>query len=99
MGQLTNKSAFCYTDSMDKFLYTFALSEAQRQLVNRYLSPAAESSTVKGVPLDQLAEVKRLVKLCSPGKMINVKYRGPRHDWTRSTCLKQHAKSAAIYVR
>jgi hypothetical protein len=88
----------CYNMCMDKFLYTFALSEAQRQLVNRYLSPAGESSTVKGVPLDRLVEVKRLVKLCSPGKMINVKYRGPRHDWTRSTCLKQDARSAAIYV-
>jgi hypothetical protein len=88
----------CYNMCMDKFLYTFALSEAQRQLVNRYLSPAGESSTVKGVPLDRLAEVKRLVRLCSPGKIINVKYRGPRHDWIRSTCLKQDAKSAAIYV-
>ena len=84
---------------MDKFLYTFALSEDQRQLVSAYISPDTESSTVKGVPLDQLAEVKLLVKLCSPGKTINVKYRGPRHDWQRSTCLKQDARSAAIYVR
>jgi hypothetical protein len=84
---------------MDNFLYTFGLSGDQRQLVDRYLSPAIESSTVKGVPLDQLVEVKRLVRLCSPGKIISVKYRGPRHDWTRSTCLKRDAKSAAIYVR
>jgi hypothetical protein len=83
---------------MDKFLYTFALTNTQKTVVDRYLSPAGESSTVKGVPLDQLAEVKRLVRLCSPGKMITVKYRGPRHDWQRSTCLKQDARSAAIYV-
>ena len=83
---------------MDKFLYIFALSEDQRKLVSAYLSPTVESSTVKGVPLDQLDEIKRLVRLCSPGKMITVKYRGPRHDWQRSTCLKQDARSAAIYV-
>jgi hypothetical protein len=83
---------------MDKFLYTFALTNTQKTVVDRYLSPAGESSTVKGVPLDQLDEIKRLVRLCSPGKMITVKYRGPRHDWTRSTCLKQDAKSAAVYV-
>ena len=83
---------------MDKFLYTFALSEDQRKLVNTYLSPATESSTVKGVPLDQLAQVKNLIRLCSPGRIISVKYRGPRHDWTRSTCLKRDARSAAVYV-
>jgi hypothetical protein len=83
---------------MDKFLYTFALTNTQKTVVDRYLSPAGESSTVKGVPLDQLDEIKRLVRLCSPGKMITVKYRGPRHDWQRSTCLKQDARSAAIYV-
>ena len=83
---------------MDKFLYTFALSEDQRQLVNTYLSPSTESSVVKNVPLDRLADVKRLVRICNPGRIINVKYRGPRHDWMRSTCLKRDARSAAIYV-
>jgi hypothetical protein len=83
---------------MDKFLYTFGLSRDQRELIDRYLSPATESSTVKGVPLDQLARVKRVIKLCSPGRIISVKYRGPRHDWTRSTCLKRDARSAAVYV-
>ena len=75
---------------MDKFLYTFGLSRDQRELIDRYLSP--------GVPLDQLARVKRVIKLCSPGRIISVKYRGPRHDWTRSTCLKRDARSAAVYV-
>ena len=84
---------------MNKFLYTFGLSETQRGLVNTYLSPVTESSVVKGVPLDQLADVKRLIRLCSPGRTISVKYRGPRYDWQRGTCLKRDARSAAIYVR
>jgi hypothetical protein len=83
---------------MDKFLFTFALSPDQRGLIDQYLSPAAESSVVKGVPLEQLAEVKRLIKLCSLGRRVDVKYRGPRHDFQRSTCLKRDARSAAIYV-
>jgi hypothetical protein len=83
---------------MDKFLYTFALNTNQQKLINTYLSPSFEASIVKGVPLNQLIEIKHLIRLCSPGRTISVKYRGPRHDWQRSTCLKRDARSAAIYV-
>lgn len=83
---------------MDKFFYTFALTNQQKELVNTYLSPAAESSVVKGVPLHLVGELKRLVRLCYPAHRVNVKYRGPRHDWARSTCLKRDARSAAIYA-
>lgn len=83
---------------MDKFIYTFGLSSQQKKMIDQYASPATESSIVKGVPLDRVDEIKRLIRLCSPGRRVDVKYRGPRYDWLRSTCLKCNARSAAIYV-
>lgn len=83
---------------MDKFCYTFGLTNQQKELVRTYLSPARESSVVKGVPLDRVTELAHLIRVCSPGRRVNIKYRGPRYDWSRGTCLKRDAKSAAIYV-
>lgn len=83
----------------DRFLAFATLSNQERELLQRYVSPDQESSLVKGVPLDLLNEMRNIVrKIKFNNQRINVKYRGPRYDWQRSTCRKADAKSAAIYL-
>ena len=83
----------------DRFLAFSLLTSREQELLQRYASPAQESSLVKGVPLNLLGEMRDIIrKIKFTDQRINTKYRGPRYDWQRSTCHKKDAKSAAIYL-
>jgi hypothetical protein len=66
-----------------------------------YKSPENESSILKNVPLSLLPEFKQLLREMFPGIRLYTKYRGPRQSvgTDSGTCLKENAKSAAIYCR
>lgn len=83
----------------DRFLEFAVLSTHEQEFLKKYLSPAQESSLVKGVPLAELDKMRAIIrKIKFSNQRINTKYRGPRYDWQRSTCRKADARSAAIYL-
>jgi hypothetical protein len=76
----------------------FLLTPSELETVNQFLSPAEESSFVKGCPLDRLNEIRGIAKQVANGRNVRVKYRGPRYDSMRLTCLKKNARSFALYI-
>jgi hypothetical protein len=82
----------------DQFMYFSAFSAEQQETLKTYFSPVSERSIFKDVPLEQADEFKRLACILNPNRKIRVRYRGPRYDSMRLTCLKQNARSVAIYV-
>jgi hypothetical protein len=56
-----------------------------------------EASLSKGHPIDTLEQVRALYK--ARGIAIRVRYRGPRRDLMRQTCLKRDARTFAVYAR
>lgn len=57
--------------------------------MNSYLS--------KGHPMEDLELVRTYYK--AKGVAIRIRYRGPRYDKTKATCLKKDARSFAVYLR
>ena len=55
------------------------------------------ASLSKGHRIETLEAVKALYK--SAGIPIRIRYRGPRRDLMRLTCLKRDARSFAVYPR
>lgn len=51
----------------------------------------------KGHPMQDLERVRDYYK--SKGVAIRIRYRGPRYDKTKATCLKKDARSFAVYPR
>jgi hypothetical protein len=82
----------------NQFMYFSVFSADQQETLKTYFSPDSERSIFKDVPLEQADEFKRLACILNPGCRIRVRYRGPRYDSMRLTCLKQNARSVAIYV-
>jgi hypothetical protein len=69
-----------------------------------YMSGENRRSIMHGIPMQYLAEIKRL--FANDGMKIKVRYRGPRsmdrgRSWAtrQSTCLKANAKTFAVYKR
>ena len=56
-----------------------------------------EASLSKGHPIETLDQIRAHYR--SLGIAIRVRYRGPRRDWMRLTCLKQDARTFAVYPR
>ena len=56
-----------------------------------------EASLSKGHRIETLDSVRALYK--SAGIPIRIRYRGPRRDPLRQTCLKQDARTFAVYPR
>ena len=56
-----------------------------------------EQSISKGHPIASLELVRYFYR--GKGIKIRVRYRGPRYDAMRQTCLKRHAKTFAVYAR
>ena len=79
---------------MDKFIYFATVPKATQQLLSGYKSPADEASIWKGIPIIHLAHIREA--LHSAGQ-FRVKFRGPRYDHQRGTCLKANAHSFAVY--
>ena len=56
-----------------------------------------EASLSKGHRIETLETIRALYK--SAGIPIRIRYRGPRRDPMRQTCLKQDARTFAVYPR
>jgi hypothetical protein len=54
---------------------------------------------VSNLPIDQLESVRPIYRTFAKlqGKKMRVRYRGPRHDIMRLTCLKRDAVRFSIY--
>ena len=56
-----------------------------------------ETSLSKGHPIETLEQVRAMYK--AQGIQVRIRFRGPRYDAQRLTCLKKHAKTFAVYRR
>ena len=82
---------------MDEFLFWAGLSSAEHKLLDPYLNKTFEASTFKGIPIQHYDQVRAIIK--KTGFKFRTKFRGPRHDYFRATCLKKDAKTFAIYPK
>ena len=80
---------------MFKFTIFACLSKQDHEFISNYISPKGESSLYKGIPIKYLERVKTMLK--NTGLKFRVKFRGPRYDHQRGTCLKANARSFAVY--
>ena len=67
-----------------------------KKLLEKYLSPEAENSTFKGIPMELFSKVLKLI----PSKKRRIKYRGsskPGFIRPQSNTIKEHADSFAVY--
>jgi hypothetical protein len=60
-------------------------------------SDMREASLSKGHPIETLEEIRAIYRV--EGIPIRIRYRGPRHDIMRLTCLKQNARTFSVYPR
>jgi hypothetical protein len=81
----------------DDFFIWATLSPRGHEILDKHISPLHESSHWKGIPIEHLAAVKKALR----ASMIPVRYkfRGPRYDLSRGTCLAKNAKTFAVYPR
>ena len=56
-----------------------------------------EVSLSKGHPIETLEQVRAGYK--ARGIPVRIRFRGPRYDAMRLTCLKKHARTFAVYSR
>jgi hypothetical protein len=56
-----------------------------------------EASLSKGHPIGTLEQVRAQYK--AQGIPVRIRFRGPRQDSMRLTCLKKDAKTFAVYPR
>lgn len=82
---------------MDKFVIFAALSSTNHELLHGYTSPTAESSVYKGIPIKHYDDVRNI--LSKIGIKFRYKFRGPRYDHQRGTCLKSDAYAFSVYVK
>lgn len=79
----------------------FNLTQSDRQLIDQYGAPDAESAILKNLPIQVLEQVRptigRIAELT--GKKLRVIYRGPRHDPGRSWCRRADARGFSVYFR
>lgn len=81
-----------------RFMCFMYMSAEQHKTFGANISPDTEDSLFKQVPVDRMEQVKQITRSMFPDRRIRVRYRGPRHDSMRQTCLKRNARSVAIYV-
>lgn len=69
-------------------------------VVSHYSSPANENSVAKNIPIELLEQVRAEVKTWAAvaGQKLRIRFRGPRRDAMRLTCLKQDARSFSVYL-
>ena len=79
---------------MDKFLYFATVPKDTQRLLSEYKSPEDEASIWKGVPIAHLVHIRDALQNAG---QFRVKFRGPRYDCQRGTCLKANAHSFAVY--
>jgi hemolysin-activating ACP:hemolysin acyltransferase len=74
------------------------MSAEQHTQFNANISPETEDSLFKQIPVNHAEEAKQIARNMFPDRKVRVRYRGPRYDSMRLTCLKRNARSVAIYV-
>jgi hypothetical protein len=79
---------------MDKFLYFATVPKDTQELLSHYESPDSEASIWKGIPVAHLGDIREALHRAG---QFRVKFRGPRYDHQRGTCLKANAHSFAVY--
>ena len=79
----------------------FNLSPATRQLVECFAAPDHERAIIKNVPIGayDCAKTSLLEISALTGRLLSVRFRGPRHDSTRASCRREHARAFSVYVR
>ena len=80
---------------MYEFTIFACLSKTDHEFISKYISPKGEASLYKSIPIQYLEQVRTMLK--NTGLKFRVKFRGPRHDAQRGTCLKSDARSFAVY--
>jgi hypothetical protein len=83
---------------MNDFLIFSTLTAVEQNIIKSYRSPNNERSLIKDVPIKELEFIKNIIKKAFPDKKLCVRFRGPRYDSMRLTCLKRNAQSVAIYI-
>lgn len=83
--------------SMDKFVIFAALPKAYHELLQCYISPTLESSVYKSIPIKHYDDVRNMLN--KTGIKFRYKFRGPRYDHQRSTCLKSDAYAFSVYTK
>ena len=71
-------------------------SREDQELLRKYISPASESSTFKGIPMSLFDKITRLL----PVKNRRIKFRGPSSATFRRSpynTIKSEATSFAVY--
>jgi hypothetical protein len=66
--------------------------------IAQYKSPANENSIIKNVPIEHLVQARAEVRDAFPNRRVVARFRGPRFDGMRLYCMKQNARTFAIYV-
>lgn len=80
---------------MDKFNF-FCLANEDKAFLGQYISPSTEASTLKWVPIQYLAQTKRLLRQL--GYRSRIVYRGPRRDQIDpSFTRKRDALAFSVY--
>lgn len=78
-------------DQKDPFCYNIGIVIDKEQIMPQYIATK--------LPMDQLdilrPQFRTMAKLV--GKQCVVRYRGPRYDITKATCLKKDARYWAVY--
>ena len=69
--------------------------EKEKMMLEDYVSPEHEQSYFKGIPIEHRYH-QEVRSLLMTGE-FKVRYRGPRSDSFALTCLKEDAKTFAIY--
>ena len=79
---------------MDQFIYFATVPKDTQLLLSKYKSPESEASIWKGIPMAHLDRIREALHCAG---QFRVKFRGPRYDHQRGTCLKANAHSFAVY--
>ena len=80
---------------MYKFTIFACLSKKDHAFIEQYISPKGEASLFKSIPIGYIEQVRTMLK--NTGLKFRVKFRGPRYDHQRGTCLKANARAFAVY--
>ena len=65
----------------------------------RYSSPQNEESFFKGIPMSEYTKENMKIFAKVLALPVKVRFRGPRHDPMRLTCLKKDASTFSVYKR
>ena len=79
----------------------FNLSSETRQLVDAFAAPDNERAIIKNVPIGAYEDAHRsLLEISNlTGRLLSVRFRGPRYDSLRASCRREHARAFSVYLK